>query len=99
MNDQIKSKDAGERAGKVALDHEAAAQAVRDKTARLRALRLAQEAASPSVAAKPSDARVAGSRIGGKKKPTKAAAGKAAAEKAVPLSDWLATQQREGRNG
>jgi hypothetical protein len=89
------SKEQGERAGKTALDHEAASRATREKMARLRELRLAQEASKPAVA-KPSGARVAGSRIGGKKKPTKAAA---AAEKTVPLSDWLATQQREGRRG
>jgi hypothetical protein len=68
--------------------YEADAQAVRDKTARLKALRLAKEAAElatgvtkKSVAPK------------GKKKPGDPKT------KAQPLSDWLKGQQGAGRRG
>ena len=68
--------------------YEADAQAVRDKTVRLKALRLAKEAAElatgvtkKSVAPK------------GKKKPADPKA------KAQPLSDWLKGQQGAGRRG
>jgi hypothetical protein len=63
--------------------HEVDARLLREKTARLRELRLAQEAArgAPDEAA------------AGKKK-----AGKPRGE-TRSLSDWLATQQNEGRRG
>jgi hypothetical protein len=53
----------------------------------LRALRLAQEAAN-GTPAKPASS---GKRTGAKKSASKAA------QKSVSLSDWLSTQQKEGR--
>jgi hypothetical protein len=68
--------------------YEADAQAVRDKTARLKALRLAKEAAEleTGVAKKSVTPK-------GKKKATDPKA------KAQPLSDWLKGQQGAGRRG
>jgi len=69
--------------------HEADARLLREKTARLRALRLAQQAASTAagVAATPNGPAAIRKKAG---KPR---------EKAPSLSDWLATQQKEGRRG
>jgi hypothetical protein len=76
-----------ERAGTKAVpQHELDAQALREKTARLRELRLAQEAATGKTASGPPVRRAA----------TKNAPRKAG-QKSVPLSEWLATQQKEGR--
>jgi hypothetical protein len=77
----------GPAGGKAVPQHEIDAQATREKMARLRALRLAQETANGTTA-KPASS---GKRTGAKK-----SAGKAA-EKSVSLSDWLTTQQKEGR--
>jgi len=66
--------------------HELDAQAMREKIARLRELRLAQEAATGKTASGPPVRRAAT-----KKAPPKAD------QKSVPLSEWLATQQKEGR--
>lgn len=68
--------------------YEADAQAVRDKTARLKALRLAKEAAELGAGVSVSKKTVAPK---GKKK---AADSKA---KGQPLSDWLKGQQGAGR--
>jgi hypothetical protein len=75
--------------GKTLPPHEAEAQAVRDKMARLRALRLAHEAANPSAAADKAPAARSGPRRTKKesKKTTKS----------VSLSDWLSTQEDSGR--
>lgn len=72
---------------------DAEAQAVRDNMARLRALRLAREAAEPqrSVTKKTSRAKPG---AGGAK--TKSSSAKADA-KPQALSDWLASQQTGGR--
>ena len=76
-----------ERAGTKAVpQHELDAQALREKTARLRELRLAQEAATGKTASGHPVRRAA----------TKNAPRKAD-QKSVPLSEWLATQQKEGR--
>ncbi len=76
------------RGGTKALpQHEADARALREKTARLRELRLAQEAANKTA----TGAATVGRNAAIKKKPRKSG------EKAVPLSDWLSTQQKEGR--
>lgn len=81
------SDDKAERAGAKAVpQHELDAQALREKTARLRELRLAQEAATGKTAGGPPVRRAAT-----KKAPHKAD------QKSVPLSEWLATQQKEGR--
>jgi hypothetical protein len=68
--------------------HEADARLLREKTARLRELRLAHEAnahaGSPAV-------------VSGKKNLTKKT--KKRADKTQSLSHWLTTQQNEGRRG
>jgi hypothetical protein len=72
---------------KAAAEYEAAADAVRTKTERLRALRLARDAANPPpVAPKKSGS---GSRAKSAKK-------EAAPKKS--LADWLTEQQKSGRN-
>jgi hypothetical protein len=77
----------GPASGKAVPQHEIEAQATREKMARLRELRLAQQAAN-GTPAKPA---TSGKRTGAKK-----SAGKSA-EKSVSLSAWLTTQQKEGR--
>jgi len=73
--------------GKKAMaEYEAAAEAVRAKTERLRALRLARDAANPPAAPKKSSS-------GGR--------GKSAKKEAGPkksLADWLTDQKNSGRN-
>jgi hypothetical protein len=79
-------KDKREREGAVAMaQYESEARAIREKTARLRELRLAHEAANKAL---PS----AGKKTSVKKKSAKKGG------KAEPLSDWLAAQQKEGRD-
>jgi hypothetical protein len=65
-------------------ERDRAAKAVTDNMARLKALRLAREAAEP---ARPAAAV----------KKTRAKSGKKSEEKAPALSDWLAGQQSGGR--
>jgi hypothetical protein len=65
-------------------ERDRAAKAVIDNMARLKALRLAREAAEP---ARPTAAV----------KKTRAKSGKKSEEKAPALSDWLAGQQSGGR--
>jgi hypothetical protein len=65
-------------------DRDAAAKAVIDNMARLKALRLAREAAEPA-------------RSTSAVKKTRAKPGKKSAEKAPALADWLADQQSGGR--
>ena len=67
------------KAGK--SEQDIAAKAVLDNMARLKALRLAREAAEPPPAAKK----------------TRAKSSKKSGEKAPALSDWLAGQQSGGR--
>lgn len=67
-------------------EREAAAKAVRDNMARLKALRLAKEAASPTSTVK--------ARAKAGSKPTGKASGKA--DKGQDLSDWLASQRSGG---
>jgi hypothetical protein len=69
---------------KAMLDYEAQAAAVRAKTEKLRALRLARDAAMPPAPAKT------------KKSATKKAP-KAEKAKARPLSEWLDEQRKDGR--
>jgi hypothetical protein len=78
----------GRHGSKTLAQHEADAKAVQDKIERLRALRLAHEAATKPAAPRTAPAA---------KRP--AAKGKAAAPArgASTLSEWLATQQRQGR--
>ena len=88
MADHYQEKRA--RAGTTAMSqHEADAQLLREKTARLRALRLAQEAANrPAGGAASPNGRATTKKKAGKPR-----------EKAPSLSDWLAAQQNEGRRG
>jgi hypothetical protein len=74
-------------ATKTVPQHEIDAQMTREKMARLRALRLAQEAANPAARKPATSAKRTG---------TKKSAGKAG-EKSVSLSDWLTTQEKQGR--
>ena len=84
MNDIFDDK--AEQAGvKAVPQHEIDAQILREKSARLRELRLAQQASGQGVTATP-----------GKRSATKKTSGKSS-KKSVPLSDWLNTQQKEGR--
>jgi hypothetical protein len=66
------------------------AQRIREKTARLRELRLAQEAANGGAAAR---APVRSSAPAKKKQARKPG------EKGPSLSEWLDTQQNQGRRG
>jgi hypothetical protein len=79
------SKDRRERAA--AAQYEVDALALREKTARLRALRLAREAAVTATAAAPATGRST--------KAVTKKAGKAGATR-QSLSEWLAAQQKEG---
>jgi hypothetical protein len=84
-------KEKREKAGTKAMSQlEIDAHLMREKTARLRELRLAQEAANG--AARPAPARSAGPAAKKKK------SGKSG-EKGPSLSDWLDTQQNQGRRG
>ena len=71
---------------KAVPQHELDAQAMREKIARLRELRLAQEAATGKTVSSSPVRRIATKKTPGK-----------AEQKSVPLSEWLATQQKEGR--
>jgi len=82
-------KEKRERATMTAMSrHEAEAQILREKTARLRALRLAHEAANGPAknTAAPSTTRTTTKKKTGKTR-----------EKTPSLSDWLASQQNQGR--
>ncbi len=72
-------------------DYEVAAQAVREKMARLKALRLARDASQPKAAVTTKTASKSG-------RSAKAAPkGKGASKAAVPLSEWLDGQKDSGR--
>jgi hypothetical protein len=77
-----KNKPAG---AKSVAQHEIDAQLMREKTARLRALRLAQEGSIPRPTS-----------TAGKRSTVQKAPGKSA-EKARPLSEWLDAQEKQGR--
>jgi hypothetical protein len=72
---------------KAMLDYEAQAAAMRARTDKLRALRLARDAAAPTAPAKTSAKATAA------KKPAKASKAKPRA-----LSDWLSDQKKDGRH-
>jgi hypothetical protein len=67
-------------------EYEAAGVATRAKTERLRALRLAREAATPAAPAK-------------KRKAATSKKGKAGAQASGNLADWLDDQAKQGRRG
>jgi hypothetical protein len=85
MPDSFKEKKAG---AKPMSQLEIDAQAMREKTARLRELRLAHEAANGPAKAKPAPAP---RRAAPKKKPNKSSA------QSKSLAEWLDTQQNQGR--
>jgi hypothetical protein len=96
---QFDKKLQAQQAGAKAMsEYEAAGAAVRARTAKLRALRLAKEAA---------DREAAGKEAAGKPRAGQAPAGKAATakkkkvepEEKPALSDWLAGQKAQGRRG
>jgi hypothetical protein len=68
---------------KAMLDYEATVAATRAKTERLRALRLARDAAAPPA---PSKARASAAKK----------TGKATKSKSRPLSEWLEDQRKDG---
>jgi hypothetical protein len=91
------AKGPRDRTGNKAIpQHEADAQLLREKTARLRALRLAREAAD--AAAGPASGREQDSLKTPVKTAIKKKTGKSR-EKGPSLSDWLSRQQNEGRRG
>ncbi|MBI5131420.1 MAG: hypothetical protein HZA66_18435 [Rhodopseudomonas palustris] len=75
-------------------EREAAAKAALDNMARLRALRLAREAAEPqrTTATKSKRTKTAGAKTAGAKSSTRKAD-----DRSRPLSEWLAEQQSGGR--
>jgi hypothetical protein len=84
-------KEKREKAGtKVMSQLEIDAQLMREKTARLRELRLAQEAANGAAGGAPARSNGPAAK---KKKARKSG------EKGPSLSDWLDTQQNQGRRG
>jgi hypothetical protein len=70
-------------------EYEAAALATRAKTERLRALRLARDAASPPQATKRKSAPAKKGKNGGK----------SSGDNSGRLADWLDDQAKEGRRG
>jgi hypothetical protein len=84
------SKNRRERAGADARSQqEAEAQLVREKTARLRALRLARDAEVVKTA---KGAATTGKPAATKRKPRNSG------DKASSLSEWLTAQQKDGRH-
>lgn len=81
---EIRKLQQAEDGKKAMLDYEAQAAALRAKTEKLKALRLAREAATPPAPAK--------TRPSSAKKPAKAAKAKPRA-----LSDWLSDRQKDGQ--
>lgn len=101
MNDRPKDRPDG---GKGVPAYEREAQALREKTERLRALRLARDGAEPPAGAGRSGAKpksasrstaqsAAKSSSGSAKAPARSKAGKSS----ETLSEWLKTQEAQGR--
>jgi hypothetical protein len=84
---QIKKAQRNEDRSKALTDYEAEAAAIRAKTARLKALRIARDAAAPPAAA--------ASGAGRTKKPAKA---KTKTQAAGTLADWLTDRQKDGHS-
>jgi hypothetical protein len=86
-NDEQKKVRQAEEARKALLDYESEAAALRAKTERLRALRLARDAALPPAPTKtPAKKAKAGQTSRSKSK-----------SKPKPLSEWLDDQAKDGR--
>ena len=84
---EVRKMQQAEDGKKAMLDYEAQAAAMRARTDKLRALRLARDAATPTAPAKSSAKATAA------KKPAKALKAKPR-----PLSDWLSDQEKDGRD-
>jgi hypothetical protein len=84
---QSRLEKAAREDGNVRVHYEAEAKIIAEKTARLRALRLAKEAADKTAADR---LPVAAKKSKGGKKPSKAS---------ESLSEWLADQDKMGRRG
>jgi hypothetical protein len=82
-------KERNPAAVKAIPQHEVDARLLREKSARLKELRLAHEA---------TNARAGSPAVASGQKKLKKRTGKSA-DKSQSLSDWLATQQKEGRRG
>jgi hypothetical protein len=93
------SKERRERAGADARSQqEADAQVVREKTARLRALRLARDAETgDKTANKTVNKTVKSAATAGKPAATKKKS-RSSGKKGLSLSEWLAAQQKDGRH-
>jgi hypothetical protein len=85
-NAQFKKLQRADDGKKAMSEYEAERVAIRAKTERLRALRLARDAAAAPVEAAPV-----------KKAPAKKAPAKKAKGKAASLSDWLKVEEGSGR--
>jgi len=79
---EVRKLQQAEDGKKAMLDYEAAAAALRAKTERLKALRLARDAAAPPPAK---------SKTSATKK-----SGKTSKAKSRPLSEWLSDQRKDG---
>ncbi len=91
---QFDKKLQAQQAGAKAMsEYEAAGAAVRARTAKLRALRLAKEAADKEAAGKPEAIQAPAPKTAkAKKKPVEA-------QDKPALSDWLAAERDQGRRG
>lgn len=88
-NAQFKKMQRAEDGKKAMSEYEAEAVAIRAKTARLRALRMARDAAAEKAAQEAGPPKpAAGAKKTRAKRPT---------EKSATLSEWLADQQESGR--
>jgi len=80
---ELKKLQQAEDGRRAMLDYEREAAAIRTKTERLRALRLARDAAAPPAPAKAMPARKSA---------------KAAKAKPTPLAEWLDGRRKDGRD-
>lgn len=95
MSDRPKDRQDGKQ---TVPGYEREAQAMREKTERLRALRLARDGADqPAASAVSSAGAKSGTKAGAKPKSAKAPARGKASKASGSLSDWLKTQQDQGR--
>jgi hypothetical protein len=88
---ELRKMQQAEDGKKAMLDYEAEAAAQRAKTEKLRALRLARDAAAPPAPAKTKTKAKA--KAASAKKPAKASKAKSR-----PLADWLSDQKKDGRD-
>ena len=93
------SKERRERAGANARSQqEADAQVVREKTARLRALRLARDAEAGNKTANKTAKKTANSAATSGKPAAPKKKSRHSGKTGLSLSEWLAAQQKDGRH-